>query len=57
MTKLHKHTLLLRAGDFQAIGDAFPKQGASAIIRKIVSQFANKLNRPLTEEELEDFDE
>lgn len=52
--KLRRHTLYLREGDFALLQQYFPKQGASLVIRKIVSQFVNKLDRPVTEEELND---
>lgn len=46
-----KHTLWLRAGDVAALQDAFPKQGASAIIRATISNLVDKINRPLSAEE------
>ena len=51
---LSKHTLNLRAGDYEFIKDRFPKQGAAIIIRRIVSNFVDKCDQPLTDKELED---
>jgi hypothetical protein len=43
--KLDKHTLRLRAGDVEFIRDRFPKPGANAIIRRIISNFVDKINQ------------
>lgn len=52
---LQRHTLFLRKGDFALIQSYFPKQGASVVIRKLVSNFVDsKLDRPITEKDLTD---
>lgn len=38
-----KHTLWLRAGDFEKLRDAYPDIGASAIIRRIVAKVVDSL--------------
>ena len=55
--QLKKHTLHLRSGDFQTIGEYFPKLGASAVIRQLVSGFVDKIDKPITEAELEAINE
>jgi hypothetical protein len=52
---LQRHTLFLRKGDFALIQSYFPKQGASAVVRKLVSNFVDtRLDRPVTEQDLSD---
>lgn len=41
--KLEKHTLRLRPGDVDFIRDRFPRPGANAIIRRIISNFVDKV--------------
>lgn len=40
-----KHTLFLRAGDFDKLRDAYPDIGASAVIRRIVSRVVDSLEK------------
>ena len=37
-----KHTLFLRAGDFDKLKESFPNIGASAIVRKVVARFVDE---------------
>jgi len=39
---LQKHTLNLRRGDFDAMGNLFPKLGPSKAVRQLISAFVNK---------------
>ena len=41
-TDLQKHTLNLRPGDFQKMGELFPQVGSSESIRLLVSRFVDK---------------
>ncbi len=50
--KLHKHTLFLRKGDFDFLADRFPRLSASRVIRKVVSNFVDKLDRPVADDQL-----
>ena len=40
--KLSKHTLLLFAGDYEALRDRYPEQGAAIIIRSLIRNFLAK---------------
>lgn len=40
--ELHKHTLNLRKGDMEALGELFPKFHPSTMVRKIVSRFVDQ---------------
>ncbi len=51
---LSKHTMMFRKGDFAFLQDRFPKMGASAVIRKITSDFIDKLDRPVDEKQVEE---
>lgn len=42
---LQKHTLNLRAGDFEALGELFPDLGPSVALRKIISSLIDKHHR------------
>ncbi len=42
--QLHKHTLWLRQGDMAFLKEHFPRLGASAVVRKIVSEFVDRLD-------------
>lgn len=44
--ELTKHTLNLRAGDFDKIGELFPDLGPSVAVRQILSRFIDKHFRP-----------
>lgn len=48
-----KHTIWLRPGDMEKLRDRFPQKGASFVIRKLVADFVDRLDRPLTEDEIE----
>lgn len=37
-------SLALRKGDFERIGELFPDQRPTAVIRRIISQFVDKVN-------------
>ena len=54
--KLEKHTVRLRPGDVEFLRDRFPRLGANALIRKFVSDAVDRLQKPLTEEELTEID-
>lgn len=54
--RLTKHTLLLRAGDFDFLRERFPKLGGGPAIRRIVSKMVDHLDRPITEEELKELE-
>jgi hypothetical protein len=41
-TDLQKHTLNLRAGDYDKMAELFPQQGAGPMIRQLVSNFIDK---------------
>lgn len=58
MTKpvLEKHTLRLRPGDVNFLRDRFPRIPVNKTIRKIVSNAVDKLDRPVTEAELEEIE-
>ena len=49
---LTKHTLLLREGDYDQLRQRFAKIGAGPVIRRLVSDAVDKLNKPLTKREL-----
>lgn len=46
--KLHKHTLKLRQGDYDALIEYYPEVGAALVIRKLVSRHVDKLNNSTT---------
>ena len=50
--KLHKHTLFLRKGDFDFLSDRFPRLSASRVIRKVVANFVDKLDRPVDDDQI-----
>lgn len=45
-TDLQKHTLNLRQGDYQRLGEMFPKMGGGRAIRELVIRFVDKHYRP-----------
>jgi len=51
--ELQKHTLNLRKGDFELIGDFFPDLGASRIIRTVVSRYVDELEGDSTQANVE----
>lgn len=53
---LTKHTLNLRTGDMEAIGQLFPKFQSSVMVRRIVSKFVDQM-RKVPEEPLEPLDD
>jgi len=53
---LEKHTLRLRAGDIQFLRDKFPKVPVNRTVRFIISREVDKLNPPLTDQELQEIE-
>lgn len=47
--ELSKHTLWLRAGDFKKLGEYYPLQGSSLIIRTLVAKHIEKLEARVTD--------
>lgn len=48
MAELTRHSIRLRKGDLEVLQDRFPKQGANAIIRSVVSKIVDKLSKPIS---------
>ncbi|MFA5377046.1 MAG: hypothetical protein WC455_14945 [Dehalococcoidia bacterium] len=46
---LHKHTLKLREGDYDALMDFYPETGAAFAIRKLVARHVDKLRSSTVE--------
>jgi len=46
--KLHKHTLKLRQGDYDALIEYYPEVGAALVIRKLVTRHVEKLRSATT---------
>lgn len=44
---LHKHTLLLFEGDYQALQDLYPEVGAAVIVRNLIRAHLKKVNDPM----------
>lgn len=62
-TALQKHTLYLREGDYTFLADKFGRGKAALVIRRVITNFVDSLDRPvdkaqvealLSEEELSD---
>lgn len=51
-TELTKHTHHLRKGDVSFIRDRFYPIAAATVIRKVVSQFVDNLNRPVSSKQV-----
>ena len=51
---LTKHTLHLRKGDFDFLKDRFPRLGASLVVRRIVSKFVDRIDQPVSDEQIRD---
>lgn len=51
---LTKHTLFLRQGDMGFLRDHFPRLGASEVIRRVVSKFVDRLDRPIPDDQLQE---
>lgn len=47
-----KHTMWLREGDMEFLKSRFPAIGGSAVIRAIVSDFVDKLDRPIEDNQV-----
>lgn len=43
-----KHTIRLREGDYLRLQQLYPKTGANAVIRKLVSQLVDRADPPAT---------
>ena len=52
-TPLEKHTINLRLGDMAVLKQHFPKVGATAVIRRLVSDLVDRLAPPVSQNELE----
>ena len=48
-TRLRKHTLNPRDGDFEFLIDRFPKSGAGVVIRTLVSRLVDSVKDELTD--------
>lgn len=44
--ELTKHTLFLRAGDFEKLRDFYPSTPTSQVVRKIISKVVDNLETP-----------
>lgn len=53
---LEKHTLRFRPGDIEFLRDRFPRVPVNKTVRRIVSNAVDRLNRPITEEELKELE-
>lgn len=49
---LQKHTLFLRRGDFDKLGSLFPEIPPSAIIRKLVADAIERIEKGIEKPEL-----
>lgn len=49
-----KHTMRLRAGDYERLREMYPRQGANAVIRKLVSDYVDRVDPPVELKDLED---
>lgn len=56
MTKLQRHTLNLRAGDFQRLSEALAQSELTAgeVIRRAVSRIVDRLERTYTDADLKE---
>lgn len=43
-----KHTIYLRAGDYQRLRELFPEVGAAFVIRRLVSQYLDSDRKTLS---------
>lgn len=44
---LHKHTLLLFEGDYQALQELYPEVGAAVIVRNLIRAHLKKIDKPI----------
>lgn len=51
--EITKHTLNLRAGDFQRLQDFYPRLGAGPVIRRLVQAHVEKLEEKFGQPEVE----
>lgn len=54
MSPRTKHTFRLREGDVEALKSHFPVKGANYVIARLVSDFVDKLARPVSDEQVEE---
>lgn len=49
-TELQKHTLNLRKGDLDRLGEFYPELAPTQVIRRLISAHVDKLERKVLEE-------
>lgn len=53
--KRTKHTFRFREGDVKFLQEMFPALGANQVIQTLVSNFVDKFNRPISDEQVVQF--